>query len=362
MRSARANAGPSATSPNPDLELLLGRFARASVVVVGDLVADEYVVGETDRISREAPVLIVHYERSELKAGCAGNAVTNLCALGAQVRPVGLVGDDRVGEGLRALLAGAGADVSGVLVAEGRPTATKMRILAGGKNTRRQQIVRLDRDGPGVPTGALKKRLLGALRAAAQGADAVLVSDYGLGLLEALRPAVLGLGRALPLCVDARYDLRAYSGAALVKPNEVELEAATGRRIGDSAEALETAGRALLKSLRVGAVLVTRGRHGMALLRPGAPTAHLPAHGEREAVDVTGAGDTVIAATALGLACGANALLAARLANVAGGRAVQKPGTATVSAAELRDELRASRVASAVAPLAARTVPARIRP
>jgi rfaE bifunctional protein kinase chain/domain len=340
-----ASLRPKSSGPNPELEALLARFSGATVAVLGDLVADEYVLGETDRVSREAPVLIVRYERSELKPGCAANAIANLCALGARVRPVGLVGDDAVGERLVRLLAQAGADVSGILVAEGRPTASKMRILAGGKNTRRQQIVRLDRDGPAAPAGALLGRLKAALAAASSGADALLVSDYGLGLLEPLRPAVLRLGRSLPLCVDARYDLRAYRGAALLKPNEIELEQAAGRPLGGDLLLLERAGRALCSAQRAGALLVTRGRNGMALLQPGEPTALLPAHGDHEAVDVTGAGDTVMATTTLGLACGAGALLAARLANVAGALVVQKPGTATVGAAELHEELRRGPVA-----------------
>lgn len=344
LRAAQTRAAEPTSHPDRALEKLLASFPRATVAVVGDLVADEYVVGETDRISREAPVLVVRYERSELKPGCAANAVTNLCALGAAVRPVGLVGDDRAGALLRSLLAESGADLDGVLVAEGAPTASKMRILAGGKNTRRQQIVRLDRDGPGVPSGVLLKKLLAALATAVRGADAVLVSDYGLGLLEALRPSVLALSRTLPICVDARYHLRDYRGAALLKPNEVELEQTVGKPLDGTPQALESAGRALLTQLRAGALLVTRGRHGMSLLRPGHPTALIAAHGEREAVDVTGAGDTVMAAMTLGLACGADAVLAARLANVAGALVVQKSGTATVSRAELLAELQAGPV------------------
>jgi rfaE bifunctional protein kinase chain/domain len=307
-------------------------------------------------------VLVVRYEHSEIKAGCAANATANLCALGARVRPVGLVGDDAVGLRLRGLLAESGADVTGVLEARGCATATKMRILAGGKNTRRQQIVRLDRDGPGVPSGALRARLVAALATAVRGADALLVSDYGIGLLAALRPAVMRLGKALPICVDSRYDLHSYRGVALAKPNEVELEHAVGRRLVSSAHAqdtastdgipadLELAGRRLLSQLRAQSLLVTRGRHGMVLFRPNRAAALLPPHGSREAVDVTGAGDTVMAATTLGLACGASPLEAARLGNVAGGLVVQKPGTATVTADEIRAELRARDVQSAAAP------------
>jgi rfaE bifunctional protein kinase chain/domain len=229
--------------------------------------------------------------------------------------------------------------------ARGEATATKTRILAGGKNTRRQQIVRLDRDGPAVPSAALAQKLSAAFRQAARGADAVLVSDYGLGTLPPLRADIARLcGAGKPVCVDARYDLRGYRGVALAKPNEVELEQAVGRRILDDLALLEKAGRELLVRLRARALLVTRGRSGMALLRPRERLALLPAHGSREAVDVTGAGDTVMAATTLGLAVGADALLSARLANVAGALVVQKSGTATVSASELRAELRLAKV------------------
>ncbi len=261
-----------ATLPNADLLALLGRFSKARVTVVGDLVADEYVVGETERVSRETPVLVVRYERSELRAGCAANAVLNLCALGARVRAVGLIGDDAVGERLRALLEESGADVRGVLVAPSSHTASKMRILAGGKNTRRQQIVRLDRDGPGPAKGLLLTRLKQALRTAVEEADAILVSDYGLGVPESLQPQLAALARTMPLCADARYGLRHYRGAALAKPNEVELEQAIGRRIGDDPQALESAARALLGQLGAKVLLVTRGRSGMAVVRPGGHT------------------------------------------------------------------------------------------
>src|SRR5882762_10487791 len=145
-----------------DLVQLVERFAQAKVLVLGDLVADEYVYGETERISREAPVLIVRWEGHEVKPGCAANAVANLCSLGAKVRPVGIVGGDANGTRLRSALRDLGADDRGVLVAQGKPTATKTRILAGGKNTRRQQMLRVDRDGPGPVPSALLGRLLRA--------------------------------------------------------------------------------------------------------------------------------------------------------------------------------------------------------
>ena len=334
------------TSPRALTELI-GRFPAAKVLVLGDLVADESVYGETERISREAPVLIVRWESSELTPGCAANAAANLCALGAKVRAIGLVGDDAHGERLRSALRNVGADDKGVLVAPGRHTATKTRILAGGKNTRRQQMLRVDRDGPGVPDGALLDRLLSEVKKAAAKVDAVLVSDYGGGTVAApLRRLVAELAQAGKLvCVDARYELADYRGVTVAKPNEVELEEAVGRKIGDDPRALEDAGRELLSRLRSKALLVTRGQSGMALLRPAEPTALLPAHGSAEAVDVTGAGDTVMATFTLAMASGGDALSAARIANVAGALVVRKSGTATNTAEELLAELRRTPVA-----------------
>jgi rfaE bifunctional protein kinase chain/domain len=331
---------------NPDLEQWLDRFSGARIAVVGDLVADEFIYGETDRISREAPVLIVRYESAELKPGCAANAIANLCALGARVLPVGVVGQDEIGRRLLQLLRENGADTSLVLSAEA-PTATKTRILAGGRSTRRQQMIRIDRDGPGAPGPAVLARVLKALKEAVAHCDALMVSDYGLGLLapplvEAVR-SMAAQGRMV--CVDARYGLSKYRGVTVAKPNEVELEAEVGRPLGDDTATLEEAGRELLKTLRSGSLLVTRGRNGMALLRPGAPTALLPVHGSFDAVDVTGAGDTVMAANTLALAAGADPVQAMRLANVAGALSVQKQGTATVPLEELRAELRRGPVA-----------------
>ena len=331
---------------NPDLAQLLGRFSKARIAAVGDLVADEFIYGETDRISREAPVLIVRYESAELKPGCGANAIQNLCALGARVQAIGLLGDDAIGRRLRSLLRDAGADDSAVFPVEG-PTSTKTRVLAGGKNTRRQQMLRIDRDGPRPPGPALAQKLLKALAQAAAKCDAVLVSDYGLGLftpplVEAVR-SLAAQGRTV--CVDARYGLAKYRGVTMVKPNEVELEQAVGRPIGDDPLALEEAGRELLKTLRAQAMLVTRGRNGMALLRPGEPTAMIPVHGSVEAVDVTGAGDTVMAACTAAVAAGGDAVQAMRIANVAGALKVLKSGTVPVYAEELRAELERAEVA-----------------
>ena len=342
---------------NPDLAQLVGRFSKARIAAVGDLVADEFIYGETDRISREAPVLIVRYESAELKPGCGANALLNLCALGERVQVIGLLGDDEIGRRLRGLLRDAGADDGAVFTVEG-PTSTKTRVLAGGKNTRRQQMLRIDRDGPAPPGPSLAQKLVKALAQAAAKCDAIMVCDYGLGLLtpplvEAVR-SLAAQGRMV--CVDARYGLAKYRGVTVAKPNEVELEQAVWRSVGDDPRALEEAGRELLKSLRSQALLVTRGRNGMALLRSGAPTATVPVHGSADADDVTGAGDTVMAACTAAIASGGDAVQAMRIANVAGALKVQKPGTVPVSAEELKAELKRAEVAQPtliVAPRAA---------
>ncbi|MBK9519427.1 MAG: bifunctional hydroxymethylpyrimidine kinase/phosphomethylpyrimidine kinase [Anaeromyxobacter sp.] len=331
-------------APTPELAAvaaLLPAFPAAEVVVVGDFVADEYLFGETERISREAPVLIVRYEGSELKAGGAGNAAQNLAAMGVTVRAVGVVGDDPLGTALLDELERGGIEVTGLLQVKGRPTEAKTRILAGGRSTRRQQMLRLDRAPTGPLPAAVERKLLAQLRRAARGAGAVLASDYGSGTLgpaavEALRALKRG---GVPVCVDSRYALRQFTGLTMVKPNEVELEAASGVALSQP-RGLEKAARVLLRRVACDVLLVTRGRNGLSLFRPGQPAVHLPAHGRQDAVDVTGAGDTVAAAFAAGLAAGGDPVTAARLANVAGALQVLKPGTATVSRAELAAALR----------------------
>lgn len=329
-------AAPARESALP----LLGRFAGKRVVVFGDLVADHYVYGQTDRVSREAPVLVVRYEASEVKLGGAANAAANLRALGSKVTVVGLLGRDSMGEALQREFKKAGVDLA-VHSAEGLETETKMRILAGGLNTTRQQMLRVDR-GNRLPLPAeVNTQLAGRLRDAVRNADAVLVSDYGAG---AANEATVSVLRELvsqgnvPVCVDSRYALRDFTGLTVCKPNEPELETLTGLRIRTEADLL-TAGTQALSVLRCRTLLVTRGHSGMAVFQEDAPPVLIPVYGNSEAVDVTGAGDTVIASFTLALSAGASAVEAAQVANVAGALVVQKQGTATVSQSELRAEL-----------------------
>jgi len=320
-----------------ELSRLLPALRARKLVVVGDLVADHYVYGQTDRVSREAPVLIVRHESSEVTLGGAANAAANARALGAEVTVVGVLGRDEMGEAVRQRFAERGI---GVVAVDAPFTETKTRILAGGLNTSRQQMLRLDR-GNTVPfPPAVSARLRQVLEEAAQGADAVLVSDYGGGVVgDATRATLRHLaGKGTLVSADSRYSLGKLTGFRAAKPNEPELAALTGLPVDDD-RSLSRAAEEGLRLLDAQVLLVTRGRRGMALLERGGAVQLLPAHGTRAAVDVTGAGDTVMAAFTLGLAAGGSPRVAAELANVAGALVVLKPGTAPVTAEELAAEL-----------------------
>ena len=318
-------------------------FARKRVLLVGDLVADRYIYGQTDRVSREAPVLIVRYESSEVKLGGGANVAANVRALSGQVTAVGVLGADEPGRALRRLFEASGIRLSAAS-AKGLETETKTRILAGGVNTTRQQMLRVDRGQRGPLPTRLRRTLARLVEQEARDADAVVVSDYGAGAVgDEVREVLRRLAaQGLPVCVDSRYALASFSGVTVCKPNEPELEMLTGRSVRTEAEMME-AGHAAVKRLGCRALLVTRGRHGMALFDAGGGMDLIPVHGAKQAVDVTGAGDTVIATFSLSMAAGATLGEAARLANVAGSLVVQKQGTATVSRDELLGELRSTR-------------------
>ena len=319
---------------------LIESFNRPRVVVVGDLIADEFIYGRIDRVSREAPVLILKYDAAEVLPGGAGNAAHNLAALGADVKLVGCIGRDDMGRRLgRSFPRGVGR--SGLVRPPGYRTPTKTRILAGGTHSARQQVVRVDRGGPPV-TPEARDAVAEAAAGAVAGCDAVVVSDYGTGLITPRFVADLKrrLPRrrrrpAAPVLLDSRYEVLRHRGLTVAVPNESEVEHALGWAVGDDAEVLERAGRTILARTRMRAVLVTRGSRGMALFEPERPTQHIPIHGPDEVTDVTGAGDTVIATMAAALSVGASCLEAALLANYAGGLVVMKRGTAVVTGGEL---------------------------
>ena len=333
---------------------LLDAFPGRRVAVVGDLIADEFIYGRVARVSREAPVLILQYASTEILPGGAGNAANNVAALGARTHIIGLAGKDEPGKRLRASLRH--VDTTGLLRPAGYATPVKTRILAGGVHTTKQQIVRIDRV---VSTEYDTKSRTAFTRAALKAAgecDAILLSDYGTGLVTpelaralSRKVARRSRRRPVPILIDSRYNLLGYRGLTACTPNESEVEQILGVKIGDSLRALERAGRALLKRTRMKAVLITRGSRGMALFESGRPTIHVPIFGSDEVADVTGAGDTVIATMTLTVAAGGSFYEAARLANYAGGLVVMKRGTATVSPEELREAVRSDHAVTAEA-------------
>ena len=323
---------------------LVGALRSRTVAVIGDVVADEFVYGRVARVSREAPVLILEYDSTEVLPGGGGNAANNVAALGGHAILVGVVGRDEPGRRLAAALH-TRVHQRGLVRAAGRSTPVKTRILAGGIHSAKQQVVRIDRAVGNSFDRQVRTSFERYALAAAVEADAVLVSDYGSGLVTTtlvskIRTALRREGRPIPVLIDTRYRLLDFGGLTACTPNESEVEHALGVRINDSLPALERAGRAILERTGMQAVLITRGGRGMALFVPNTPTVHIPIFGSDEIADVTGAGDTVMATMTLALASGATFEAAARLANYAGGLVVMKRGTATVSADELRRAVR----------------------
>lgn len=317
------------------IELVDG-FAGRRIAVFGDLIVDEFIYGEIARVSREAPVLILDYDSTEIVPGGAGNAASNVAALGGEAVVIGLAGRDDAGDRLVESLR-AHANVAGVARPRGYRTPTKTRILAGGIHSAKQQVVRIDRAAAAGTAEIYRRQVDARLLRAAKRCDALLVSDYGTGLVspQLVRAAQKGLDSGTTL-LDSRYALLRYRGITACTPNESEVEQLFGIRIGENVRVLERAGRELLTRTRARAVLVTRGSRGMALFEPDRSTEHIPIHGSDQIADVTGAGDTVIATMTLARAAGATFAEAAHLANYAGGLVVMKRGTATVSADELR--------------------------
>jgi D-glycero-beta-D-manno-heptose-7-phosphate kinase len=323
---------------------LVDALSGRKFTVLGDAMADEFVYGRVARISREAPVLILEYDSTQIVPGGAGNAANNVAVLGGRSELVAVIGRDDPARRLVSALHRR-VDSRRMVRAAGRPTPVKTRILAGGIHSAKQQVVRIDR-GIGHPLddrarAAFDRAALAAIR----DADAVLVSDYGSGLVgpafvTRIRAALKAAGHPIPVLVDSRYSLLGYRGLTACTPNESEVEAALGVSIDDNLKVLERAGRAILERTRMQAVLITRGSRGMALFVPRMPTVHIPIFGSDEIADVTGAGDTVMATMTLTLAAGGSFEEAARLANYAGGLVVMKRGTATVTAAELRNAIR----------------------
>lgn len=294
-------------------DVLSGMQGR-DILVIGDMVADIYLDGRISRISREAPVLVLEQAGEKVVAGGAANVVNNIATLGGKVHAVGLVGRDKSADGLRAILAKNGADVRGLIADDSRPTISKTRIIAGGRATVSQQIVRIDRESKAPMAPAVEAELCAYIKSVLPTVEGVVISDYGSDTVtEGLQSLLIDYCQAkgIPSIVDSRYAVRRFHGIGYVKQNDAEIAAAKG-------------------------VLVTRGELGMVLVEHGA-VHEIPVSDKSEVFDVSGAGDTCVATVILALAAGAEPTLAARLSNIASGIAVRKLGTSTVSVRELAE-------------------------
>ncbi len=336
------SAGPAADLAR--LVDLVESFYRPNILMLGDLVADEFVFGEISRVSREAPVLILRHRETQFVPGGGANAANNLADLGAKVFPVAALGEDAAGDSLAGYFKNKHVDTSGLVRVRGWRTPTKTRFLAGWTHTTRQQVLRVDYE----PTSPLPERAADALlrktRQGFAGTSAMLVSDYGYGSATpgSLRAIPAKKRAALPITLDSRYRLHEFVGLGLTSatPNEAELEVAHHAEIGGKSAKLETLARRTLARLGLRSLVVTRGRDGMSIFERGQSPRSLAVFGSDQAVDVTGAGDTVIAVFTLAMAAGASAIEAAQLANYAGGIVVMKRGTATVTREELLSAIR----------------------
>ena len=320
------------------LKKIVEAFPKITVTVLGDLVADEFVFGEISRVSREAPVLILKHRERTVVPGGGANAANNLAELGVNVLPVGIVGDDELGRLLLKYFRHKKIAVSGVLKDKAYTTVTKTRILAGMTHTSRQQVVRVDREPPDAPNSHLTRELYLAARNYAHASDALLISDYGYGAATpALVSALQAKGKlgAVPIVLDSRYRMLQYAGVTAATPNESEVESALGIQIGHNWETLLAAGDQVMAKMKLQSLVITRGRDGMAAFNHRHKPVDIPIYGSDQVADVTGAGDTVIAAFTAALAAGASTEEAAQVANYAGGIVVMKRGTATVSREEL---------------------------
>lgn len=320
---------------NAGLAEYVRKFPSARVAVVGDFIADEFIHGATSRISREAPVLVLNFIGREVVPGGGGNTAMNAAALGGCVRAVGALGVDEAGRDLCRVMGRRGVDTRLLWEDAGRITPKKTRVMAGGRNSVRQQVIRVDHEKKTALGERLESRMLREVeRMGEGGVDALIVSDYGLGVVtEGVKEAIRKLPKSLIVTVDSRYAGDSFAGVTAITPNEEEVEGLLG--YWPEGGRLDEAGAALLARTGARGVLITRGDKGMSLFEPGAPRVDVPVHGSDQALDVTGAGDTVIAAFTLALAVGASMREAAEIANRAAGLAVMKAGTTVVAPAEL---------------------------
>lgn len=324
---------------------VMNNMQGKKILVIGDMVADVYVDGRISRISREAPVLILEKAGERIVAGGAANVVANAATLGGEVYALGIIGDDAYGESLRNILKALDVHVEGLVRDKSRPTISKTRIIAGGRATVSQQIVRIDSESKEPLSKKVEAELLTKIDRILPKVDGIIMSDYGSGTItnNARKLITRYAGKKkLPNIVDSRYNIGAFEGVGYVKQNDSEVGAFVGNQLNSSTDLIE-AGIKVLTKLNVDGVLITRGEKGMSLFERKGAAHHIPVSDKSEVYDVSGAGDTCVAAFLLALTAGAQPAVAAKISNFASGIAVRKLGTATVSATELISTLNKAR-------------------
>lgn len=320
---------------------IIDRFSRIKIGVIGDIIADSFIFGQPYELSREAPVVIVKYESQKVVPGGASNTMNNLCKLGAQVFPCGVVGDDDNAEALRSYFEQQGVETGGIITVPGRHTVTKMRIMAGGAHTSKQQVVRIDYDPQKRMDAQTESKIIDYLRQVVDQCDGLIVSDYNYDLFT---PSIIqyinGLMKSKLVIVDSHYRLAQFKGAAVITPNEAEAYRAARMSPGDDPD-IYRAGNRLMELVKPGlGMLITRGNEGMMLFEKNAEPVKIPIAGSDDVTDVTGAGDTVVSVLALSLLAGASLVEASYLANFGAGIVVMKSGTATTDQNELKQFIK----------------------
>jgi D-glycero-beta-D-manno-heptose-7-phosphate kinase len=316
------------------IEKIFNRFKGKKICVIGDIIADVYIFGKPYRLSREAPVVVVKHEGEIVYPGSAGNTINNLQALGAQVFPVGFIGEDNAGDMLMEYFSRYKTIAMDGIVRHKGETVTKTRILAGDTHTSKQQVIRIDKDSnKPVPqkTRALFTKKLADI---APDMDAFILSDYGHGTVDNKTIETMrDMAKNRVVVGDSRYNLNAFKRLTIITPNESEAYSLSSL---DEGHDIEKVGKKIIDFMDTAALLITRGNKGMSLFLKDGKVHHIPISGTDDVADVTGAGDTVCAALTLSLAGGADFYTASRIANYAAGVVVMKRGTATVNVQELK--------------------------
>lgn len=321
-----------------DLIDVIDRMQGSPILVIGDMIADMYLDCTISRISREAPVLVLEQSKERVVAGGATNVVNNAATLGGKVYGAGIIGRDQAGEGLIKILVERGVNLSAMLTDDTHHTICKTRVIAGGRTTVSQQVVRIDNEWREPLGEQITNELSEKIADVLQNVKGVVMSDYGSGTITpAIRQQIIEYCRqnCVPSIVDSRYDVLSFRGVDYVKQNDAEAGAAVGYDL-DTRDDIVRAGKDLLEKLDAKGILITLGENGMMLFERNGAIHDIPVSDKSEVYDVSGAGDTCVAAVMLALAAGVEPCKAAELSNIAAGIAVRKLGTATVSAEELR--------------------------